>query len=154
MDLTTLGLKKPLVTEAYDLQIVNDNADKVNELITADRAQINDLVTQGDWIEPTLLSNWTNFGPGTDPVSYMKDSLGFVHLRGVMKNGSIGPSSPAFYLPEGYRPTGYLMLSATSNGSSQVLTQVDISNTTGKFQVVVGGNIICCIDNIIFKAGI
>lgn len=45
MDLTTLGLKKPLVTEAYDLQIVNDNADKVNELITADRAQINDLDT-------------------------------------------------------------------------------------------------------------
>jgi hypothetical protein len=41
MDLTTLGLKKPLVTEAYDLQIVNDNADKVNELITADRALIN-----------------------------------------------------------------------------------------------------------------
>lgn len=43
MDLTTLGLKKPLVTEGYDLQIVNDNTDKINELITANREQINSL---------------------------------------------------------------------------------------------------------------
>jgi hypothetical protein len=53
--------------------------------------------------EPPFKNGWVNF-PGYDGVAYMKDSLGFVHLKGLMKGGTTG-AVPAFTLPAGYRPT-------------------------------------------------
>lgn len=60
---------------------------------------------QEAWVTPTLLNGWTNFDPAEETdyrAAYMKDSLGFVHIRGTIKNGT--NSSAAFTLPIGYRP--------------------------------------------------
>jgi hypothetical protein len=61
----------------------------------------------------TAPARWANFGAPHNPVSFMKDQLGFVHLRGVAKNiagsalaGGCGPLDPGvlFQLPPGYKP--------------------------------------------------
>jgi len=41
-----------------------------------------------------------------NPVGYFKDSLGIVHLRGVLQNIALGAQreEEIFRLPEGYRP--------------------------------------------------
>jgi hypothetical protein len=58
-------------------------------------------------------SLWANWGGNSNPVAYMKDQLGFVHLRGVAKNisgstlaGGCGllDTGVVFQLPLGYRP--------------------------------------------------
>jgi hypothetical protein len=67
------------------------------------------------WRDVTFYSPglWGNWGGNNNPVAYMKDQLGFVHLRGVAKNisgstlaGGCGPldTGVVFQLPPGYRP--------------------------------------------------
>jgi hypothetical protein len=67
------------------------------------------------WHDVTFYSPglWGNWGANNNPVAYMKDQLGFVHLRGVAKNisglplsGGCGPldTGIVFQLPPGYRP--------------------------------------------------
>lgn len=52
------------------------------------------------WTTPTLLNSWT--ARGGDPAGYLKDPMGFVHLRGRLTGG--GSGTAAFVLPVGYRP--------------------------------------------------
>ncbi len=53
-----------------------------------------------------------NAGGGLAPVSFRKDSNGFVHLEGAFTNtngqGACGgdETRPVFYLPQGFRPVG------------------------------------------------
>lgn len=49
-------------------------------------------------------TGWANFGSGLRDAQYMKDSMGFIHLRGYVKRSS-GVGLPIFTLPAGYRPT-------------------------------------------------
>ena len=68
---------------------------------------------QEDWITPTLLNGWIENNPTATPVGYMKDSMGFVHLKGRLT----GSSSHAFVLPPGYRPNDVLNFPANNNRS-------------------------------------
>ncbi|URJ48474.1 hypothetical protein [Paenibacillus polymyxa] len=52
------------------------------------------------WISPTLLNGWTT----SRPVGIMKDSNGFVHIRGLIANGLTNGGLALFTLPQGYRP--------------------------------------------------
>jgi hypothetical protein len=67
------------------------------------------------WHDATFNSPglWGHWGANNNPVGYMKDQLGFVHLRGVAKNisgstlaGGCGPldTGVVFQLPPGYQP--------------------------------------------------
>jgi hypothetical protein len=95
------------------------------------------LAPAEDWRDATLLvpSDWVNFGAPFAPVSFYKDQLGIVHLRGVAKNPnsgfSLGPgcfystiaSSPGvlFQLPTGYRPTNEeAFANANSGGAGRI----------------------------------
>lgn len=62
-------------------------------------------VVQEDWQYPTLLNGWVNFDSSYTPVRFMKDSMGFVHLEGMVKNGTTTIGTPLFILPVGYRPS-------------------------------------------------
>jgi hypothetical protein len=55
-------------------------------------------ITGADWIAPSLINSWVVVGA----VGYLKDPLGFVHLRGQVSDGTSG--AIAFVLPAGYRP--------------------------------------------------
>ncbi|MEK5508276.1 hypothetical protein MKX46_21485 [Paenibacillus sp. FSL P4-0113] len=52
------------------------------------------------WISPTLLNGWAT----SRPVGIMKDSNGFVHIRGLIANGLTNGGLALFTLPQGYRP--------------------------------------------------
>jgi hypothetical protein len=75
--------------------------------------------------EPAFANSWVNFGPTYGSASFAKDSLGFVHLKGTVKDGV---AQAIFTLPVGYRPALILFVSmanqtfgyVTSGGSVQV----------------------------------
>jgi hypothetical protein len=69
--------------------------------------------------EPAFLNSWVNFGSGFASAAFRKDPLGRVHLRGLVKSGTIGAA--IFQLPVGYRP-------ANVTGSGAV---VDVGKSGG-----------------------
>lgn len=84
------------------------------------------LFTRG-WLEPTFENSWVNYSAtatggntgGTAeyaPAGYFKDPLGFVHLQGLVKNGTAGAT--IFTLPEGYRPAKSMIFKVVSNGGA------------------------------------
>ncbi|MDY8022849.1 hypothetical protein [Paenibacillus polymyxa] len=75
------------------------------------------------WITPTLLNGWAT----SRPVGIMKDSTGFVHIRGLIVNGLTNGGLALFTLPQGYRPIS--IQSPVSYGygpNGPVLVQYDI----------------------------
>lgn len=58
---------------------------------------------QEAWITPTLTNGWIQKA-GFMPIGYMKDELGFVHIRGMVDGTGAVSGSTAFTLPIGYRP--------------------------------------------------
>jgi hypothetical protein len=85
---------------------------------------------QEDWIEPTLLNGWVNLGGDFATAGYMKDEFGFVHIKGVIKDGTATADIQLFLLPNGYRPSQNLFLPIISN------------NTIGAVLIGVGGEVL------------
>lgn len=70
---------------------------------------------QEAWIAPTLLNGWVNYNTANfSGAGYMKDFMGFVHLRGLLKSGTINQNM--YVLPAGYRPEKQLHIASVSNG--------------------------------------
>jgi phage minor structural protein len=86
------------------------------------------------WIAPTLLNGWVNYGSGYETAGYYKDALGFIHLKGVIKSGTMGAA--AFTLPAGYRPSYKKMFIVPTAGGAG---RVDI-DTSGNVIVVSYGS--------------
>jgi hypothetical protein len=59
------------------------------------------------WTAPTLLNSWVNYGDVWSTAGYYKDENGRVHLKGLVKNGTIDQN--IFVLPAGFRPSKYLL---------------------------------------------
>lgn len=91
--------------------------------------------TSPRWIVPTLNANWSAYGPS--PVGYMKDAMGWVHLRGVAINGA-GAVNPAFTLPTGFRPSAEVNTGtcAGNGGSFGAMSAASVLvSTNGDVQV-------------------
>jgi hypothetical protein len=73
-----------------------------------------------DFIAPTLAGTWVNFGAPQQVAGYAKDPLGFVWIRGCVKNGGLIPSN-IFTLPTGYRPPNDLEFPIDSAGGFGLL---------------------------------
>jgi hypothetical protein len=82
----------------------------------------------GDTNEPAFANSWVNFGSPYNDAGFYKDPQGRVHLKGLIKLGTVG--SAAFTLPVGYRPDNSLILSTISNSS------------TGRINLTSGGAVI------------
>ena len=88
-------------------------------------------ITQPAWIAVSFQNGWTNYGglPQTQ-VSYMKDSMGFVHLQGVISGGT--NAATAFTLPAGYRSSTYRsFLVCNSLTDSGYATWINLPYNTG-----------------------
>ena len=86
---------------------------------------------QEAWITPTLLNGWVQH-TSFENVAYMKDDMGFVHLRGGVSSGAI--ATLLLTLPSGYRQVGNKLTYhriASSNG----LTEVEINHATGDLKL-------------------
>lgn len=100
-----------------------------------------------DWIVPTLLNSWVNFGGGTGAdAGYYKDADGTVHLKGLIKSGTI-PGS-AFNLPSGFRPAAPIYLPIASNNAFGLA----IVTAGGDVIVQAGNNTYADIGGIRFRA--
>jgi hypothetical protein len=86
--------------------------------------------TYGDiaWTAPTLINSWANYGDVWATAGYYKDENGRVHLKGLVKNGTIG--ADIFVLPSGFRPAQYLLLPVQT-----------YSNTIGRCNIKSNGGV-------------
>ena len=66
--------------------------------------KISGSIYQGEWIDAILQHSWINYGGDYNKAGYFKDSFGMVHLRGLVKSGTLG--QVIFTLPDGYCPQG------------------------------------------------
>ena len=98
------------------------------------------VADQQAWQAPTLLNSWVNYAGTFATVGYMKDTLGFVHLKGVIKTGTTTIGTVLFTLPAGYRPAedSYYPGVVTTSGGS------------GTFQIAPNGNVIAIAANATF----
>lgn len=85
---------------------------------------------QEAWITPAYTAGWGDYDNNNwFGVRYMKDNMGFVHMKGLIKNTS-GASKAAnnvmFNLPAGYRP-GNLIRILTSASPAPGLAACDIA---------------------------
>ena len=80
----------------------------------------------------------------------MKDSLGFVHLKGIIYNGVITAGTVLLTLPAGYRPSKKLPVTTLTSGG---VIRLDIKNT-GEVSIVSGAtsNAWLILNNLTFRA--
>jgi hypothetical protein len=109
------------------------------------RLVVNETVE--DWIAPTLMNGWVDYEAGMAPAGYYKDPFGRVHLRGVVKDGTV--DAAAFTLPTGYRPAaGALIFFA---GNAEYTNQVSVL-TTGDVIIAGVGNGWRTLNGVSFRA--
>lgn len=85
-------------------------------------------ISQETWTHPNLLASWTNYGSSWVEASYMKDSFGFVNVRGTIKDGTTTDGTNIFDLPSGYRPQYNVSFPVTdSGGGASARVSIDTS---------------------------
>lgn len=97
------------------------------------------------WQTPTLQNGWVKYGDVFTDPAYMKDSRGFVHVRGLVKSGTVGAT--IFTLPAGYRPAGSVRFATDSNGAYAAVTVTAAGLITST-----GSNTWVFLDAILFRA--
>lgn len=97
-------------------------------------------------IEPTFTNSWVNYGGSYETAGYWKDQNNIVHLKGFIKNGTIGAA--AFTLPVGYRPSAIASFSIVSNAAFGGLNIA----SNGAVTVAIGNNANASLSGITFRA--
>lgn len=107
--------------------------------------------TDNTWIVPPMTNSWVTYDAdpgGWSAPGYMRDHMGFVHLRGLIKSGTVGAA--AFTLPVGYRPTVHdLLIGTISNGA---VGRVKVASTGAVTPESPSSNVWVALDGLVFKA--
>lgn len=98
--------------------------------------------------EPAFLNNWVNYDGGVtyQTAAFYRDPQGIVHLKGLIKNGTLG--APVFVLPVGYRPFKETIFACLANSA---ISDVRIT-AAGVLSQNVGSNTWLSLANINFRA--
>lgn len=114
----------------------------LDDAVTSDK-----LATQEAWVAPTMSNGWINYGTSSfTACGYMKDTMGFVHLRGLISSGT--SNTAIFTLPVGYRTLKQLHIAVPANnafGNIAILTN-------GNVHLQAGSNVWMSLDGISFLA--
>lgn len=103
------------------------------------------------WIAPTFTNSWVDYNTGFANAAYRKDAQGYVHLRGLIKSGTIGTA--AFNLPAGYRPaagTNSTLVFGTLSSSGA--GRVDVTSAGDVNVLAPSANAWTSLEGITFKA--
>lgn len=100
--------------------------------------------------QPSFMNGWLNYGTPFNNAEFYKDPLGVVHLRGLIKNGTL--NTVAFVLPAGYRPVTTYMFWQCSFLGSYISARIDIGATGNVLITTQAGNGFISLDGITFKA--
>lgn len=92
------------------------------------------LFLGGDWIVPTLLNGWANFGAGNQTAQYRRVGE-IVQIRGLVSGGTM--SAAIFTFPAGYRAPSSLIFASISNSAIGQL----LINSTGDVVPQSGSNV-------------
>ena len=110
------------------------------------------ILEQQAWQDAVLVNNWVVYDSSFNPAQYFKDSQGIVHLRGLIKGGTVSVdynnAGLAFTLPEGYRPP-YRQLHGVCTHPNAI-GRVDILSD-GRVIVQAGNNLWVSLDGISFR---
>ncbi|RFS16920.1 hypothetical protein [Emticicia sp. C21] len=110
---------------------------------------IGGLLNSPDFIAPTLLNSWVNFGSGYSTVGYYKDKESVVHLKGFIKGGTTTQNTVLFTLPFGYHPSETRVFTVASGDGT--FGRVNITSL-GSVQFYSGVNTYLSLDGISFRA--
>jgi hypothetical protein len=85
------------------------------------------LITQrvtlaDDWIAPTLLNSWVDYGGGSQTARYRKLN-GLVYVEGRIKNGT---AVDVCTLPVGYRPAAILAFATNTGTGAGAFAKLDV----------------------------
>jgi len=101
------------------------------------------------WYQPTMENNWVAYNAANNVAEYMIDDNGFVHLRGILKNGD-GTTDDFFSLPQGFRPAFQELFAGVSNNG---FCGIEVS-ANGDVRAYTGGSAtFTSIDGITFEGG-
>ena len=82
------------------------------------KSNVKEVISSNKWYQPSLLNSWATYSASVyNNPEYMIDSNGFVHLRGLLKDGS-SASAVMFSLPEGFRPIHRNVFASYSNAGA------------------------------------
>lgn len=147
-------LQKPQGTSIYISASSKDTKIGSNRWGTAEiEPSVTDfgIGTRNVWQVPTIASGWQNNGTPTDDVGFMKDSDGYVHLKGLIITTLNPPTLPVimFSIPPGFRPkkSGYHIAYGTSGGVNHPI----FINITATGSVVVQDGVSALYDIISFE---
>lgn len=104
-------------------------------------------IVQENWSSVVFQNGWQNYGGVWATAQYYRDREGRVHLKGLIRSGTIGTT--AFNLPAQYRPAQQLLFDAISNngqGRVEILTNGNVLIST------VSSNVYVSLDGISFRA--
>ena len=145
----------------YDLKkaLVDEVVDEVNTHLADNVSQGNPHgidakanKQQENWADLVLQNSWTNIGLPFFYAGYMKDQLGFVHLRGVITGGTLPGGVVALTnLPIGYRPNKESIFIVSSYSDGDVIGRIHILSN-GEVQLYTGGNGHVSLDGITFQS--
>lgn len=96
------------------------NAD-TNQFGDAKQSKLTNL-DDDTYITPTFLNNWVNYSSTFQYAGYHKDESGTVHIKGLVKSGTV--NTAVFQLPVGYRPLYTHILPADGNS---VIERIDVT---------------------------
>lgn len=101
--------------------------------------------------EPAFANSWVNYDGTWASAGFTKDSNGFVHLKGLIKSGTL--YSTMFTLPVGYRPAKITMNCVVChNGAGYLIGRLDVSSNGTVKLTDSGGNTFASLENVTFKA--
>ena len=110
---------------------------------------ISGTIVQEDWVTPPLLNGWVRYSNEYNPPGYFRDKQGIVHLRGLVRSGTVGAA--VFQLPAGYRPQFRQLHAVQTNANTIGRCDIDVS---GNVIVESGNNVFVSLDGITFRTGI
>lgn len=105
------------------------------------------LPTIGAWQTPALLNGWVNYGTPFGNAAYCVNTLGIVRLRGLVKSGTVGGTTPVFVLPTGFIPPNQMIFPVSTNNT---IGRLDI-DASGNVMVMAGSNVYVSLDGIAFR---